>query len=112
MINWYRSSVRMMFVKRQSPRISVPTKLIWGMRDKALSDVMAQPSIDYCDYGELAFIENASHWVQHEEPAQVNRLILVFERLSAAIFAFLSHLTINIHYCLRKRWFPFNFARI
>ena len=78
MINWYRSSVRMMFVKRQSPRISVPTKLIWGMRDKALSDVMAQPSIDYCDYGELAFIENASHWVQHEEPAQVNRLILDF----------------------------------
>jgi pimeloyl-ACP methyl ester carboxylesterase len=39
---------------------------------------MAQPSIDLCDSGYLAFIEEAGHWVLHEEPQRVNALVLEF----------------------------------
>jgi len=39
---------------------------------------MARPSIDRCDDGWLVFIKEATHWVQHEEPARVNELIREF----------------------------------
>jgi pimeloyl-ACP methyl ester carboxylesterase len=39
---------------------------------------MAQPSIDLCDQGRLELIPEATHWVQLEEPARVNRLLLDF----------------------------------
>jgi epoxide hydrolase 4 len=42
------------------------------------SDDLAQPSVDLCENGRLALIPEASHWVQHEEPAKVNRLLLDF----------------------------------
>ncbi len=54
--------------------------LIWGARDRFLGREMAQPSIDLCDQGKLVFIEEASHWVQHEEPDRVNQLLLAFLR--------------------------------
>ena len=39
---------------------------------------MAQSSIDLCDDGRLVFIEEATHWVQHEEADRVNDLISAF----------------------------------
>jgi hypothetical protein len=39
---------------------------------------MAQPSSDLCDHGRLVFIEEAGHFVQHEEPARVNELLLQY----------------------------------
>jgi pimeloyl-ACP methyl ester carboxylesterase len=80
MINWYRASARKPSPPPPTPRISVPTLLIWGSRDAYLVREMAQPSIDLCDDGRLVFFENATHWVQHEEPAGVNRLIDDFLR--------------------------------
>jgi hypothetical protein len=41
---------------------------------------MVQPSIDFCDDGRLAFFEEATHWVQHEEAERVNELIDTFLR--------------------------------
>ena len=80
MLNWYRA----VFRKPPSPpdnlRISVPTLLIWGARDRFLGREMAQPSLDLCDGGRLVFIEDATHWVQHEEAARVNELIDAFFR--------------------------------
>ena len=61
-----------------NPRITVPTLLIWGAQDQALGREMAQPSIDLCDEGRLIFIEEATHWVQHEEAERVNHLIHAF----------------------------------
>ncbi len=79
MLNWYRALVqRRPNVRLSSVRITVPTLLIWGVQDVALSREMAQPSIDLCDDGRLVFIEEATHWVQHDEPAQVNQLLLEF----------------------------------
>lgn len=80
MINWYRSSMQKPSPPPRSSRIEVPTLVIWGAKDKFLGQEMAQPSIDLCDEGRLVLIEQATHWVQHEEPEVVNRLIDEFFR--------------------------------
>ncbi len=63
-----------------NPRITVPTLLIWGAKDRFLGRELAQPSIDLCDNGRLVFIEEATHWVQHEAADRVNELIDTFLR--------------------------------
>jgi len=78
MVNWYRALMQSPPERAESSQISVPTLLIWGTQDKFLGQELAQPSIDLCDNGRLVFIEEASHWVQHEEPAQVNELLSTF----------------------------------
>ncbi len=78
MLNWYRAIVRQQPHQPGSSRVTVPTLMIWGVRDIALDRSMAQPSIDYCDKGRLVFIEQATHWVQHDVPDQVNKLLLDF----------------------------------
>ncbi|WP_332367528.1 alpha/beta hydrolase [Spirosoma telluris] len=76
MINWYRASIRKPPARRQTIRVTVPTLLIWGVRDQFLKREMAQPSIDLCDNGRLVFIEEATHWVQHEVGKRVTELIM------------------------------------
>ena len=78
MINWYRALQKARPSRRASPRVRVPTLMIWGARDIALGREMAQPSIEYCEDGRLVFLEEATHWVQHDEPEQVNELLVKF----------------------------------
>jgi pimeloyl-ACP methyl ester carboxylesterase len=78
MLNWYRAALRSRPKRVSSIRVTVPTLLIWGTKDRFLGREMAQPSIDLCDDGKLVFIEAASHWVQHEEPERVNKLLRKF----------------------------------
>ncbi len=78
MINWYRAVIRRQPTQRPDSRIRVPTLLIWGAQDRFLGQELAQPSVDLCENGRLALIPEASHWVQHEEPEQVNQLLLDF----------------------------------
>ena len=80
MINWYRSILQRQPKRPRSYRVTMPTLVIWGMRDKFLGKETAQQSMNLVDNGRLEFIENASHWVQHEEPARVNELISNFIR--------------------------------
>jgi pimeloyl-ACP methyl ester carboxylesterase len=78
MLHWYRALLR---ARPQTPddmRVHVPTLLIWGTKDKFLGREMAQPSIDLCDDGRLVPLEDATHWVQHEEAEHVNQLIIEF----------------------------------
>jgi len=75
MINWYRAALRYPPARDIAVRITVPMLLIWGVQDRFLSQKMAQPSIDLCDTGRVVFFENATHWVQHEEPDCVVALI-------------------------------------
>jgi pimeloyl-ACP methyl ester carboxylesterase len=77
-IHWYRALLRARNQKVKDRRIRVPTLLIWGTRDTALGRELAQPSIDYCDEGRLEPIEEAGHWVLHEEPERTSRLICEF----------------------------------
>ena len=75
MINWYRAALRRLPARSTSARVTVPTLLIWGTRDRFLKREMAQPSIDRCDNGRVVFLEKATHWVQHEEAERVTELI-------------------------------------
>jgi pimeloyl-ACP methyl ester carboxylesterase len=87
MINWYRAIIRYQPPLPKDPRIKVPTLMLWGMKDAALSHRMARPSIDYCDDGKLIFFPDATHWVQHDEAEEVNHLLLdfVFDKQSKEI---------------------------
>ena len=76
MINWYRAMMRYRPKMPRGLRVHVPTIMLWGKMDVALSHRMAQPSIDFCDDGKLIFLENASHWVQHDESEAVTNHLL------------------------------------
>lgn len=80
MIHWYRAAMRVPPAPREDVRVHVPTLLIWGAQDQFLDLRTTGPSLDYCDRGTLKIIEEATHWVQHEEPERVNRLLLDFLR--------------------------------
>ena len=78
MIHWYRAMVRRRPLSSSGGRIRAPTLLIWGARDRFLERWMAASSLKSCDQGRLEIIDEATHWVQHEEPERVNRLLLDF----------------------------------
>ena len=86
MLNWYRAAMRrglrFAFNRKKSParRVHVPTIMLWGKRDVALSSEMAQPSIDLCDHGELTFFDKSTHWVQHDAKEEVNQKLIEFMR--------------------------------
>lgn len=80
MLNWYRAALRASPEKYMDQLIDVAILLIWGKRDSALGSEMAAPSKKLCRVGKLVFFERATHWVQHEERAKVNSLIIDFLR--------------------------------
>jgi pimeloyl-ACP methyl ester carboxylesterase len=80
MINWYRAALRHQPPLPADPRVKIPTLMLWGMKDVALSHRMARPSIDYCDDGKLVLFEDSTHWVQLDAAEQVNKLLIDFIR--------------------------------
>ncbi len=80
MINWYRAVFRYRPAAAPDIRVHVPTLILWGKQDVALSFEMAQQSVALCDHGRLVFFENATHWVQHDEADSVNQYLLDFFR--------------------------------
>ena len=77
MIHWYRAAFRYR-IKFPDRTVHVPTRILWGMRDAFLLSEMAQDSLRYCTNAELYTFANASHWLQHEEPARVSELLIDF----------------------------------
>ncbi|RKL67429.1 alpha/beta hydrolase [Salipaludibacillus neizhouensis] len=75
MLTWYRA---MRFAKLPSEKIAVSTRIIWGMDDQFLSVESAKKSLNFCENGELIFVGEATHWVNHEQPEIVTKLILEF----------------------------------
>ncbi|MBI5946464.1 MAG: alpha/beta hydrolase [Chloroflexi bacterium] len=85
MLNWYRAAMRRglrsAFGKKTAARrVHVPTVMLWGKHDIALSAEMAQPSIGLCDEGELTFFDRSTHWVQHDAAEEVNQKLIEFMR--------------------------------
>jgi pimeloyl-ACP methyl ester carboxylesterase len=79
MINWYRALFRTR-IKFQDKTVRVPTRILWGERDDFLLTEMAHESLRYCTSAELFTFANATHWLQHEEPARVSELLIDFFR--------------------------------
>jgi pimeloyl-ACP methyl ester carboxylesterase len=82
-INYYRALLR------QSPSraeariglISAPTLVIFGERDRYLSNKLAEPDrADVPNLERVVRLPEASHWVHHDEPERVNELLLEFLR--------------------------------
>ena len=77
MINWYRA-LRYELQLPQEMQIHVPTLMMWGMKDVALTHRMARPSMDHVDQGNLILIPDATHWVQRDAAEEVNHYLLDF----------------------------------
>ena len=80
MLAWYRA---LPLLPRRAPkRVVPPTQIIWGDRDTALDASFAEDCLVLCDDGRVHHIPGATHWVHHERPDEVNRLMLSFLRAS------------------------------
>ncbi|PSQ87035.1 MAG: alpha/beta hydrolase [Bacteroidetes bacterium QS_4_64_154] len=76
MLNWYRAAARRALrTAPPSAPIDVPTLVAWGAQDVALHRRMAAPSAAMCTDGHLEVIDDATHWVQHDATATINRLL-------------------------------------
>ena len=78
MLNWYRAAFRYRGGWKGDWHVHVPTLILWGQQDVALSAAMAPESLAYCDHGRLITFENASHWVQLDEAEAVSRNLREF----------------------------------
>lgn len=81
MLNWYRAAMRAGLTGADlSGRVSVPTSILWGRRDRVLVPQLATESLEYCDDGSLRFFDEATHWVNHEARGAVLEDMLRFFR--------------------------------
>jgi pimeloyl-ACP methyl ester carboxylesterase len=78
MLNWYRAVVRYQSLVPDEPRVKVPTLMMWGVKDFALTHRMARPSMDYVDEGNLLLFPEATHWVHLDAAEEVNHYLLDF----------------------------------
>ena len=78
MINWYRMFGKKFSTKTDSFTVKVPTKILWGKQDPHISYRMAELSVSMCEKCELITFDEASHWVQHDEPEEFNKQLLKF----------------------------------
>ena len=87
MLNWYRAAIRSRGSSSSDMRIKVPTLMMWGMKDVALSHRMARPSMDYVDDGNLILFPEATHWVQHDAADEVNHYLIdfIFDKVSQMV---------------------------
>ena len=69
-----------MLVGRARPevRVEVPALLVWGIQDAFLGRELVQPTLEICVNGRTALLEEATHWLAHEEPDKVNALLAKF----------------------------------
>lgn len=78
MLNWYRAIRRGSLGQVPETKIQVPVRIIWGLGDQFLSPMLATESLAFCEDVNLVFVGEATHWVHHEQPEIVNRLLAQF----------------------------------
>ena len=84
MFHWYRAAVRRRPERLADKRVHVPTMIIWGRKDVALSADMVEPSAQLCDDARIVWFDNATHWVLHDEPLATGAEIVAFLSAGAA----------------------------
>ncbi len=81
MINWYRA-IRMSREFKENVRspkkVTLPLLMLWGEKDMSLDFSLAKASMAFCTRGKMISFPDATHWIQHEKSAEVNRAILNF----------------------------------
>jgi pimeloyl-ACP methyl ester carboxylesterase len=79
-IDWYRAALRRSprATRRMFVPIAAPTLVIWGEQDRFLGRELADPDPRLVPDVRVERLPDASHWVQHDEPETVNRLLVEF----------------------------------
>lgn len=77
MLDWYRALPLYGGSTAMRP-IRVPVRVIWGDRDAFLDAGLVEAGLALCRFGEAFHLAEATHWVQHEEPGRVSRLLIDF----------------------------------
>ncbi len=74
MINYYRANTKALaaYGPGLAAKIEVPTVMIWGEEDSALSISLTEGYDPYVTDFTLHRLPNVSHWVQQEAPEKVN----------------------------------------
>jgi epoxide hydrolase 4 len=77
-IDYYRAAVRL-GSKQEIRRVTAPTLVIWGQRDRYLGPKLAEPHHeDVPNLDRVERLPDASHWVHHDEAERVNELLVDF----------------------------------
>lgn len=63
-------------VAERTRPVTAPTLLVWGLRDVALGPELTEGVEAWVPNLRVERIAEAGHWVQHEQAARVNRLLL------------------------------------
>jgi pimeloyl-ACP methyl ester carboxylesterase len=80
MVDWYRAIAHKTLPAASSVRIDVPTMILWGVNDAYAIRELAERAKAMCSNARLEYFENATHWVQHDEPERVSKLLINFFR--------------------------------
>ena len=78
MTHWYRAAVQQRPPSLTDKFVHVPTLILWGRKDVALTPQMAEASVELCDNGELIMYDDATHWLLHDEPVDTADRIVAF----------------------------------
>lgn len=77
MVNWYRALLaKDLPDPAHAPRIRVPVRILWGVHDPYAIRDLAERSRALCDDASVTYLEDATLWVQHDEPERVSELLL------------------------------------
>lgn len=79
-INYYRNALQLgpaLVCKDEVPagKIKVPICSIYGINDKYLGEDAVKGSWKYAESFYVSYVGNSGHWVQMEQPEEVNRII-------------------------------------
>jgi epoxide hydrolase 4 len=78
MLNYYRNLVQQGLTQTEWGVLTTPTLMIWGESDTALGKELTYGTEAYVQNLRIRYIPNCSHWVQQEQPQQVNQYIHEF----------------------------------
>lgn len=76
MVSYYRALLRNLRVPEGDGRLSVPTRILWGEHDLALSMQAAKDSMQFLDNGELIIYSDATHWLAHDKPVEISQRLI------------------------------------
>jgi pimeloyl-ACP methyl ester carboxylesterase len=79
-LNYYRQFIRrgLRPYRGRTLRVDAPTLLIWGEHDIALGIELTHNLSEWIPNLQIKYLPDSGHWVQQEQPEQVNRYMLEF----------------------------------
>ncbi|XP_064609872.1 epoxide hydrolase 1-like [Liolophura sinensis] len=77
-INYYRASFAIPRARADFKPVQVPTLTVWGNKDAAIDTEVAYSAAKHVPDYTLKIVDDASHWVQMDQPAIVNDHIRTF----------------------------------